>query len=118
LTLKAIARAHPRNLERVAGLRRQKLKILELSASVPLSKGMNLVDVTDYRTGVFRELVAVQIAEKLESNKPAVNVGHAGLDELTELELETSLGDLHLAEIAGPIEHVLEEMPMNGAKMS
>ena len=49
---------------------------------------------------------------------PAVNVGHAGLDVLAELELLAALADLDRAQLTGPVVDILEEVAMDGAEMS
>ena len=46
-----------------------------------------------------------------------MNVPHASDDEAAELELMAVLGDFHSTKLPGPIVNILEQVPMDGAKM-
>ena len=46
-----------------------------------------------------------------------MNVLHAGLDELPKLKLMSVLGNFDCANFPGPIENVLEKVPMDSAEV-
>jgi len=102
----------------MARLRGQLLKILELGAAVAVAERVDIVHIADDRSGGLGEGVAAQASQEVSLLKPPVNVGHAGLDELSKLELMAVLGDFDRAKLAGPRVQILKKMPMDGAKVS
>ena len=45
-----------------------------------------------------------------------MDVRHAGLDELAELELLAAFADLDRAQLAGPVVDILKQVPMDRAR--
>ena len=78
---------------------------------------MDVVDVADDHGGLFGEAGRGQSLQEAGSREAAVNVRHAGLDELAELELLAALADLDRAQFAGPVVDVLKEVAMDRAQM-
>lgn len=106
-----------RKVDPVASPLRQLFQIEELSSSVAVAKGVNMVDIShDPRRGP-RELGVAQPPEKIHLLEAAVNIGHAGFDEPAKLKLAAALGDLHHPHLTSPIVDILEQMPVNGAKV-
>ncbi len=105
-------------IDRVAGLLGQLLEILQLRAAVALTERMDVVDVAKNDGGLLRKARSRQACEKSRPHQPTMDIAHAGLNILPELELLGIFADLDRAQFAGPIVDILEQMAMNGLQMS
>ena len=85
------------------------LEIGKLGPAVPLTERVDVVDVADDDGRLLGELGRSQPAQKTRLHKSTVNVRHAGLDVLPELELLVALADLDGAQLAGPLVDVLKQ---------
>ena len=101
----------------MAGVCRQLFAVEELCAAVALAERMDIVYVAHDDRGFLGKFGSAQAFEKICFLKAAVNVAHADLDELPELELVAVLGDFDGTKLAGPIKNILEKMPVNGAQV-
>lgn len=94
------------------------LEVLQLCAAVPFAERMDVVDVADDDGRLLGKCVRRQRGKKLRAQQPPMDVGHAGLDVLAELELLVALADLDRAQLAGPVVDVLEQVAMDRAQVS
>lgn len=95
----------------------QLLKVEKLRSTVSFAEGVNIVHVAHDTARRRDELRLAQATQKGGLHKPLMNVPHAGDDEAAELELMSVLGDFHGTKLPGPIVNILEQVPMDGAKM-
>ncbi len=115
--VKPSPRVDPAQFNRMTSVCCQLLQIKQLGAAITFTKGMDVVHVAHNFARRRGESRSAQIAKVITGGKPAMNIGHPRLDIASELELLLVFRDLHAADLAGPFVHVLEQMPMDGAKM-
>ncbi len=104
-------------INRVAGLFGQLFENEKLRAAVALAERMDVVHVAKDSGRGFGEPSFVQTVQEIVFSKPPMDIRHSGFDMPAKLELASPLGDLDRANFPGPIIDILEEMPVNGAKM-
>ena len=92
----------------MTGLLRELLEILRLGAAVPFTKRMNVVDVANDDAGLASELVRRQPLQEFGPGQAAMNVGHAGRNVLTELELIPALEYFDRPKLTRPVVEVLK----------
>ena len=93
------------------------LEILKLGSAVPLPERMDVVYVADDLAGGCSKFRRVQPSQEVGPLQATMNVGHAGLDVLAELEGPAILGDLHSPHFASPGVDILEEVFVHGAQV-
>lgn len=99
------------------GLLGQLRQIEKLGSPVSLSEGVNVVHVAHDLPGRGSEVCPAQATQEGGPRKALVNIPHAGFDKAAELELMLALRNLHGAKLARPIVNILEQMPVDGAKV-
>ena len=102
----------------MAGLLRQLLEILRLRSAVPFAERMDVVDIADDDPGLAGKFARGQALEKSGAGQPAMHIRHPGRDVLAELKLVSALEDFDGAKFAGPVVDILEQMTVDGAKVS
>ena len=78
---------------------------------------MDEVHIAHDDGGLLGEFSLREPGQKSRPQKPAMNIAHAGMDELAKLELLGALADLDRADFTRPFVDILEQMPMDGLEM-
>lgn len=106
-----------REVQPVPGLFGQAPQILQLRPPVAFSERMDVVDVANNYARLLTELRSAQAAQELLVNQSAMHVGHADGDKAERLESRAPFRDLDCPNVARPLENILEQVPMDRAKM-
>ena len=93
------------------------IKIDKLGRAVAFTKGMDIVQIADELPRLSREITRLDAPKKVATKQTPVYVRHACFNELPGLELLLALGNLDLANVAGPLVNVLKKMAVNRLQM-